>query len=77
MLWAMGNDNVIPFDEAIRSEIESELERARVQFGEDNIEVMAIAGSWGDTMDDRQVLEALRKLNRTGSMFDDVTHTAD
>lgn len=74
----MGNDdNVIPFVAAIRSEIESELERARARFGPDNIEVMAITGSWGDTMDDRQVLEALRKLNRTGSMFDDITDTAD
>jgi hypothetical protein len=38
---------------------------------------MGIAGSWGDTMDEEQVLAALRKLNETGSIFDDITIWVD
>ncbi len=68
---------VTPLKEAARAEIATELARARARFGDDNIEVMAIEGTWGDTMDNREVLVALRKLNRRGSLFDDVTDVAD
>ena len=50
--------------------------RAVAMFGDNNIKVMAIVGSWGDTIGDRQVLDAFRKLNRRGSMFDDITNKA-
>jgi hypothetical protein len=73
----MATENIIPFKRDIRSEIEIEWEIAFEKFGEDHIEVMGIASSWGDTMDDEQVLAALRKLNSTGSMFDDITIRAD
>ena len=73
----MATDNIIPFRRDIRSEIEIEWEIAFETFGEDHVEVMGIASSWGDTMDDEQVLAALRKLNSTGSMFDDITIRVD
>ena len=39
---------------------------------------MALAKSWGDTMDDEHVLDALRKLNRAGPIDDtDIIHRAD
>jgi hypothetical protein len=66
----MGSDNIIPFPGAIQAEIDAEMRRAIAKFGDDHIEIIAIANSRGDTMDDRQVLEALRKLNRVGSMSD-------
>ncbi|MCV3241783.1 hypothetical protein [Mesorhizobium sp. ZC-5] len=68
----MKNNNIVPFKVASQAEIEREIALALAKFGDDNIEVMAIVCSWGDTMDDRQVLAGLRKLNRTGSSFDDV-----
>ena len=73
----MSTDNVIPFNRRnIRAEIEINFVIAVETFGEDNIEITGIAASWGDTMDDEQVLAALRKLNQTSSMFDDVTDRA-
>jgi hypothetical protein len=74
----MSSDNIIPFDRlATRAKIDVEFEIAVQKFGEDHIEIMGIAGSWGDTMDDEQVLAALRKLNETGSIFDDITIWVD
>ena len=75
----MSSDNIIPFANrrVIREEIERQWVIAVDTYGEDHIEVMAIAESWGDTMDDEEVLAALRKLNSTGSMFDDVTIRSD
>jgi hypothetical protein len=32
---------------------------------------------WGDTMDDREVLSARRRLNEAGSIFEHITHRAD
>jgi hypothetical protein len=73
----MSTDNVIPFNRRnIRAEIETNFAIAVETFGEDNIKIIGIAASWGDTMDDEQVLAALRKLNQTSSMFDDVTDRA-
>ena len=57
--------------------VKSTWEIAVDTYGEDHIEVMAIADSWGDTMDDEEVLAALRKLNSTGSIFDDITIRVD
>lgn len=56
-------------DEAIRSDIRRELAIAKWKFGNDNWQVLSIEGSWGDTLDDRQTLQYLRDLNRTGSIF--------
>jgi hypothetical protein len=71
------SDNIIPLNEAIREEIESEIARACVKFGKHHIEVMGIASSWCDTMDDREVLSARRRLNEAGSIFEHITHRAD
>ncbi|GLS30732.1 hypothetical protein SAMN04488498_1294 [Mesorhizobium albiziae] len=73
----MSGDNNIRFPGGTRARIEIELARACDTFGEDHIETLVIVHSWGDTLDDEQVLAALRKLNNTGSMFDDVTDRAD
>jgi hypothetical protein len=75
--WAMSNDHVSPFDPlAARAQIYEEFRIAIEKFGKDHIEVITIASSWGDTMDNGQVLAALRALNQTGSMFDNITDRA-
>ena len=61
----------------IRAQIVSELDKAVAKFGPGHIDVMGITGSWGETMDDQQVLAALHKLNEIGSMFDGITDRAD
>ena len=64
----MTNDNEIPYDPLLTRElIDIEFEVAVETFGEDHIEIKAIAASWGDTMNNEQVLKALRMLNETGS----------
>jgi hypothetical protein len=73
----MSSDNIIPFKSPIRAEIKREMAGARQRFGHDNIDLLIIISSWGDTMDDCQVLEALRKLNQTGIVFDEITNRAD
>ncbi|GLS30750.1 hypothetical protein SAMN04488498_12919 [Mesorhizobium albiziae] len=73
----MSSDNIIPFNSPIRAQIKCEMAGARQRFGHDNIDLLIIVSSWGDTMDDRQVLDALRKLNRTALVFDDITDRAD
>jgi hypothetical protein len=50
--------------------------RAVERFGKHHIEVMAISSSWGDTMDDNEVLAALRRLNKAGSIFEYITDRA-
>jgi hypothetical protein len=64
----MTSDNITPFENrrVMREEIDRQWEIPVDTYGEDHIEVMAIAESWGDTMDDEEVLAALRKLNSTG-----------
>lgn len=54
----MNETAVICLDEAVRCEIRR-----------NSWEVQSIANSWGDTMDDRETLAAIRLFNRTGSMF--------
>ncbi|GLS29981.1 hypothetical protein SAMN04488498_104314 [Mesorhizobium albiziae] len=73
----MRSDNVIPLHKDIRAEIKREMARAVARFGKHHIEVMAISSSWGDTMDDNEVLAALRRLNKAGSIFEHITHRAD
>ena len=73
----MRSDNVISLHDSLRARINCELMRARQKLGNGNIALLSIATRWGDTMDDRQVLDALRKLNQRGSIFDDITDTVD
>ncbi|GLS34402.1 hypothetical protein [Neomesorhizobium albiziae] len=61
----MRGDNIIPFPLDVRVAIELEIHRAVARFGH-NVEIMAIAAKWHGTMDDRQVLTALRKINQIG-----------
>jgi hypothetical protein len=35
-------------------------------------ELLAVVGSWGDTMDDARTLDHLRAFNRNGTMFNRV-----
>jgi hypothetical protein len=67
----------LPKPNELLEAIKKELARARDRFGHGDIEILQITGSWGTTMDDHEVLEALRTLNRRGSMFDDNTDSAD
>ncbi|MEI8703399.1 hypothetical protein [Mesorhizobium sp. ISC15] len=60
----MSETAVICLDEAVRRE----LAVARAKHG-NSWEVQSIVNSWGDTMDDRETLAAIRLFNRTGSMF--------
>ena len=55
----MSETAVICLDDAVRREIRRELAVARAKPG----------NSWGDTLDDRETLAAIRLFNRTGSMF--------
>lgn len=64
----MSETAVICPDEAVRGEIRRELAVARAKHG-NSWEVQSVVNSWGDTMDDREILTAIRLFNRTGSMF--------
>jgi hypothetical protein len=35
------------------------------------IELLALVGSWGDTLTDEELLHDLRRFNQTGSIFDE------
>jgi hypothetical protein len=63
---------VVSLDKAMRAEIRREMDIAKVKYGEDHFEVLCIEGSWGDTLDNRQTLQLLKALNRTGSIFKEV-----
>jgi hypothetical protein len=45
----------------------AEMAKARARF-RNAFEVMCFQGSWGDTLDDQQMLKMLRYLNRTGDV---------
>jgi hypothetical protein len=64
----MAEADIIPIGEAVKEEIRRELAKAKARFGDD-FEVLCLEGSWGDTLDDRQTLEMLRHLNRSGSIY--------
>ena len=63
---------VVSLDKAMRAEIVREMDIAKTRYGEDRFEVLCIKGSWGDTLDDRQTLQLLKTLNRTGSIVQEV-----
>ena len=65
----MSDDNIIPFPFDLREEIKTEMNLALLNYGPTNLEILVIQESWGETMNDAQVLAALRKLNKTGSVF--------
>ena len=65
----MSDDNIIPFPFDLREEIKTEMNFALLNYGPTNLEILVIQESWGETMNDAQVLAALRKLNKTGSVF--------
>lgn len=63
---------VLSLDKAMRAEIVREMNIAKAKYGENHFEVLCIEGSWGETPDDRQTLQLLKALNRTGSIFQEV-----
>jgi hypothetical protein len=67
----MAEAEIIPLGEGVQNEIRRELAKAKARFGDD-FEILCFEGSWGDTLDDRQMLRMLRYLNRTGSMYREV-----
>ena len=44
-----------------------------MKYGHNNLEILMIQHSWGETMSDVEVLLALRKINESGCMFDHTT----
>jgi hypothetical protein len=68
----MAEAEIIPVGEGVQNEIRRELAKAKARFGND-FEIVCLEGSWGDTLDDRQLLGMLRYLNRTGSMYREIT----
>ncbi|WP_287319840.1 hypothetical protein [Mesorhizobium sp.] len=60
----MSETAVICLDDARPARVCRCQDEARQQLGSPTI-----ANSWGDTMDDRETLGAIRLFNRTGSMF--------
>jgi hypothetical protein len=55
----------------VRSEIGREMKIAKAKYGADHF-VLCIEGGWGHSLDDRQTLEMLRYLNRSGSIYREV-----
>jgi hypothetical protein len=68
--------NVPPADDRTRRAIVNELYFALSRLGARD-ELLAIVGSWGDTMDDARTLDYLRAFNRNGTMFSEVICRAD
>jgi hypothetical protein len=64
-------------EEAVRAEIGREMKIAKAKYGADHFEVLCIEGGWGHSLDDRQTLEMLRYLNRSGSIYREVICRAD
>jgi hypothetical protein len=60
---------LLRIDQVIDTAIEHEIAKAKLKFGACRLDVIALQGSRGDTMDNRRLLRALRFLNRTGSRF--------
>jgi hypothetical protein len=63
--------NVPSVDDRTRRAIVSELYFALSKLGAAD-ELLAIVGSWGDTMDDARTLDYLRDFNRNGTIFSKV-----
>ena len=69
----MSDDNLYPLEDLIRAEIELEMVRASAKDGKHHFELLAIVNSWGDTMDDKEVLAAFCRLNKAGSICEHIT----
>jgi hypothetical protein len=67
---------VPPEDDYRKRAIVNELYFALSRLGARD-ELLAIVGSWGDTMDDAGTLDHLRAFNRNGTMFSEVICRAD
>ena len=50
-------------------EIDAELRTAKAKYGSNNFELLCLEGSRGDTIDDEQLLEMLKRFNETGSGY--------
>jgi hypothetical protein len=68
----MGTGSANPFGEVLKAEIRGELADVMALRGCD-LEVETILESWGDTMNDHQVLAALQNLKLGGLKSDDIT----
>jgi hypothetical protein len=64
-----GGAEIVPLDDAIKSEIRRQIAIARTKYGPRDFALLCIEGSWGDTLDDRKTLDMLRSLNRAGSIY--------
>ena len=70
---SMTDNNIIPFPRNLREFIKTEMNLAFMKYGHNNLEILMIQHSWGETMSDVEVLLALRKINESGCMFDHIT----
>ena len=43
------------------------------KYAKHHFEILAIVNSWGDTMNDKEVLAAFCRLNKAGSIFEHIT----
>jgi hypothetical protein len=75
-MTAVAESNVPPADDPTRRAIVNEIYFALSNLGAAD-ELLAIVGSWGDTMDDAGTLDHLRAFNRNGTMFREVICRAD
>ena len=50
-------------------EIDAELRTAKAKYGSNNFELLCLEGSRGDTIDDEQLLEMVKRFNQTGSAY--------
>jgi hypothetical protein len=62
----MGGQVIIHLETTIAAEIWREIEIAKARMGND-WHLLSVVNSWGDSMDERETLQALRTLNQTGS----------
>lgn len=60
----MASPQIIPFCEAMAAEIRCEILIAKLQWGDDDLEIWMIE-SGGVTLDDRETLSMIRSVNRT------------
>jgi hypothetical protein len=61
----MASAQIIPFCEAMAAEIRREILIAKLQWGDDDLEIRMIESSWGVTLDDRETLSMIRSVNGT------------
>jgi hypothetical protein len=64
-LRSMASAQIIRFCEAMAAEIRREILIAKLQWGDDDLEIRMIESSWGVTLDDRETLSMIRSVNRT------------